>query len=115
MSSHEQRLRGLGLDETDSADNDVSIEDTLPAPKRAARNDKPEPAKTNTKPDTVKNQEENSTTGFISAMSEFRKLFQRFPGLLEAGKALKNAKSDEEMLDIYMGVMASTVTPQPSP
>ncbi|GFR11194.1 nucleic-acid-binding protein from transposon X-element [Trichonephila clavata] len=82
---------------------------------RSARNDKPEPAKTNTKPDTVKNQEENSTTGFISAMSEFRKLFQRFPGLLEAGKALKNAKSDEEMLDIYMGVMASTVTPQPSP
>ncbi|GFQ72071.1 hypothetical protein TNCT_644411 [Trichonephila clavata] len=42
---------------------------------RAARSDKPEPAKNNSKPDTVKNQEDNSASGFISAMSEFRKLF----------------------------------------
>ncbi|GFQ76220.1 hypothetical protein TNCT_392251 [Trichonephila clavata] len=181
----------LGIDEVDSADNDVSIEDTLPSPKvkpimlrlktdhnlvlkaikdkfpdstnklsqrskqkpepprkpateikipktelpkqkkvtpnlsfanavksdqqRAARSDKPKPAKNNSKSDMVKNQEQNFTAGCISTMSEFRKLFQRFPGLLEAGKALKNAKSDEERLDIYMGVMASTVTPQPSP
>ncbi|GFX56060.1 hypothetical protein TNCV_1953801 [Trichonephila clavipes] len=35
----------------------------------------------------VINQEGETTSYFILAMSEFRKLFQNFPGLIEAGKA----------------------------
>ncbi|GFV61750.1 hypothetical protein TNCV_189071 [Trichonephila clavipes] len=54
---------------------------------RTAPVDKTEPAKKKSKPVSVINQGE-ATSGFISAMSEFRK-FQSFSGLIEAGKALK--------------------------
>ncbi|GFY72083.1 nucleic-acid-binding protein from transposon X-element [Trichonephila inaurata madagascariensis] len=64
---------------------------------------KTEPAKKKSKPVSVINQEGETTSGFISAMSEFRKLFQSFPGLIEAGKTLKNAKRPEERLDMYHG------------
>ncbi|GFW35174.1 RNA-directed DNA polymerase from mobile element jockey [Trichonephila clavipes] len=52
---------------------------------RTAPVDKTEPAK-KSKPVSVINQEGETTSGFISAMSEFRKLFQSFLGLIEAGK-----------------------------
>ncbi|GFU72146.1 hypothetical protein TNCV_3050061 [Trichonephila clavipes] len=80
---------------------------------RTAPVDKTEPVK-KSKPVSVINQERETTSGFISAMSEFRKFFQSFPGLIEAGKALKNAKSPEERLDIYFGAMASAANPHTS-
>ncbi|GFY60010.1 hypothetical protein TNIN_383531 [Trichonephila inaurata madagascariensis] len=68
---------------------------------RTAHVEKTEPAKKKSKPVSDINQEGETTSGLISA--EFRKLFQSFPGLIEARKALKNVKSPEERLDIYFG------------
>ncbi|GFX63724.1 hypothetical protein TNCV_215241 [Trichonephila clavipes] len=62
---------------------------------RTAPVDKTGLAKNKSKPVSVINKEGETTSGFISAMSEFRKLFQSFPGLIEAGKSLKNAKSPD--------------------
>ncbi|GFV35624.1 nucleic-acid-binding protein from transposon X-element [Trichonephila clavipes] len=81
---------------------------------RTAPVDKTKPAKKKSKPITVIIQEGKTTSGFKSAMSEFRKLFQSFPGLIEEGKALKNAKSPQEKLDIYFRVMASAAKPHTS-
>ncbi|GFX83323.1 hypothetical protein TNCV_2489791 [Trichonephila clavipes] len=74
----------------------------------AAPIEKNEPAK-NSNSKSVSNKEEENTSpqGFISAMAEFRKFFQDFPGIIDAGKAFKNAKSSEDRLDIFFGVLAS--------
>ncbi|GFR23203.1 hypothetical protein TNCT_714811 [Trichonephila clavata] len=45
----------------------------------------------------------NTNFGLMSAMTEFRKFFHELPGLLEAGKTLRNAASLEEKADIYFG------------
>ncbi|GFV83412.1 hypothetical protein TNCV_3055591 [Trichonephila clavipes] len=67
-----------------------------------------EPAKNNnSKSDSDKKEENTSPHGFISAMAEFRKFFHDFPGITDAGKALKNAKTREDRLDIFFGVLAS--------
>ncbi|GFQ74242.1 hypothetical protein TNCT_345231 [Trichonephila clavata] len=82
----------------------------------AARNDQSEPAKnSNSKPQSNKNEGNSSPSGFISAMAEFRKFFQDYPGLLEAGRAFKNASNDEEKLDIFFGVLASKGKSSPPP
>ncbi|GFT40192.1 uncharacterized protein TNCV_1526971 [Trichonephila clavipes] len=74
----------------------------------AAHSEKNEPAKnSNSKSDSNKKEENTSPQGFISAMAEFRKFFQDFPGITDAGKAFKNAKSSEDRLDIFFGVLAS--------
>ncbi|GFT37660.1 hypothetical protein TNCV_3651191 [Trichonephila clavipes] len=43
-------------------------------------------------PIRIKREENTSPQGFISAMAEFRKFFQDFPGILDAGKAFKMRK-----------------------
>ncbi|GFY76674.1 hypothetical protein TNIN_110631 [Trichonephila inaurata madagascariensis] len=58
-------------------------------------------------PIRIKKEETFSPHGLISAMAEFRKLFRDFPGTIDAGKAFKNAKMNEDRLDIFFGVLAS--------
>ncbi|GFX06428.1 hypothetical protein TNCV_2939561 [Trichonephila clavipes] len=67
-----------------------------------------EPAKNNnSKSDSNKKEENTSPHRLISAMAEFRKFFNDFPGIIDAGKAFKNAKTSEDRLDIFFGVLAS--------
>ncbi|GFX41716.1 PRE_C2HC domain-containing protein [Trichonephila clavipes] len=66
--------------------------------------------KSNSKPETNKKEESTSFNDYISAMAEFRKFFKDFPGIIDAGKAFKNAKSNEDHLDIFFGVLASEGT-----
>ncbi|GFY30345.1 hypothetical protein TNCV_4065951 [Trichonephila clavipes] len=59
------------------------------------------------KSNSNKKEENPSPQGFISARAEFRKFFHDFPGIIDAGKAFKNAKSSEDRLDVFFGVLAS--------
>ncbi|GFT26312.1 hypothetical protein TNCV_263611 [Trichonephila clavipes] len=79
----------------------------------AAPIDRTETAKkSNSKPESNKKEEPISFNEYISAMAEFRKFFKDFPGIVDAGKAFKNAKSNEDRLDIFFGVLASEGTHQ---
>ncbi|GFY43507.1 hypothetical protein TNIN_89181 [Trichonephila inaurata madagascariensis] len=64
-------------------------------------------------PFRIKKEETSSPHGFISA--EFRKFFRDFPRIIDAGKAFKNAKTNEDCLDIFFGVLASEGKTSSSP
>ncbi|GFU04145.1 hypothetical protein TNCV_862911 [Trichonephila clavipes] len=61
----------------------------------------------NSKSDSNNKEENSPSHGFISAMAEFRKFFQEFPDIIDAGKAFKTAKSKEERFDIFFGVLVN--------
>ncbi|GFT41908.1 hypothetical protein TNCV_1667581 [Trichonephila clavipes] len=55
----------------------------------AAPTERNEPAKNSSSKSVSNKEEENSSPqGFISAMAEFRKFFQDFPGIIDAGEGL---------------------------
>ncbi|GFW12197.1 nucleic-acid-binding protein from transposon X-element [Trichonephila clavipes] len=79
----------------------------------AAPIDRTETAKkSNSKPESNKKEEPTSFNEYISAMAEFRKFFKDYPGIVDAGKAFKNAKTNEDRLDIFFGVLTSEGTHQ---
>ncbi|GFR20788.1 nucleic-acid-binding protein from transposon X-element [Trichonephila clavata] len=59
------------------------------------------------RPESGETSTSSNTFGFMTAITEFRKLFQELPGILAAGKALRNAATLEEKADIYFEAVVS--------
>ncbi|GFQ88995.1 putative RNA-directed DNA polymerase from transposon X-element [Trichonephila clavata] len=76
---------------------------------RSARKTESEPTTKRSEPDSVtKSQNPSSCSEIILAIREFKNFFSNHPELLSLGKALRNATSEEEKVDIFYEAMAST-------
>ncbi|GFX55416.1 hypothetical protein TNCV_267061 [Trichonephila clavipes] len=62
-------------------------------------------SESNTEP---KNQNSSPYSDIFLAIREFRNFFGKHPELITIGKALRNASSEEEKMDIFYEAMAST-------
>ncbi|GFR08722.1 hypothetical protein TNCT_727921 [Trichonephila clavata] len=76
---------------------------------RSARKTESEQKTKRSEPDfTAKTQNPSSCSVIILAIREFISFFSNHPELLSLGKALRNATSEEEKVDIFYEAMAST-------
>ncbi|GFR27570.1 hypothetical protein TNCT_346781 [Trichonephila clavata] len=76
---------------------------------RSARKTESEQTTKSSEPDsTTKTQNHSSCSEIILAIREFKNFFSNHPELLSLGKALRNATSKEEKVDIFYEAMTST-------
>ncbi|GFR17537.1 hypothetical protein TNCT_351791 [Trichonephila clavata] len=76
---------------------------------RSARKTESDQTTKRSEPDsTSKTQNPSSCCEIILASREFKNFFSNHPELLSLGKALRNATSEEEKVDIFYEGMAST-------
>ncbi|GFQ68345.1 hypothetical protein TNCT_590971 [Trichonephila clavata] len=76
---------------------------------RSARETGSEPMTKSSEPDSAsKAQNSTSCSEIILAIREFKNFFSNHPELLSMGKALRNATSEEEKVDIFYEAMTST-------
>ncbi|GFQ68684.1 hypothetical protein TNCT_95881 [Trichonephila clavata] len=70
---------------------------------RSARKTESEQTTKSSEPDsTTKTQNHSSCSEIILAIREFKNFFSNHPELLSLGKALRNATSEEEIVDIFL-------------